>query len=218
MKHLLLCFCVVLFCASCSDSDILEDNFQNTIEFPEPNFFALTVGNSWVYKNYHLNQETGEYDDTGVIDSISIIGTEEHLGDTYFIVRRLTTGNESGISLCNENGEFFETRRESYGNLIDSTGFIKFASCDYNERLLHDCPWGTLHEITLWEKSTIEVEAGEFDCVLSNRYSKSPTGEQMKALDLFYYAEGIGLVYNTISFASSSTPTIIRRLDSYFIQ
>jgi len=221
MKHLLFCLSAIALFASCSNSDILEDvalDNPEIINQPEANFFALTVGNSWVYKNYRLNKETGNYDYTGVIDSISIVGTEDFEGDTYFNFRRLTTGNEDGITYCNANGEHFELKREENGNLVNKTGFIKFASCNYEERLLTEQVWGSLHEITLEENSTISVEAGEFTCVTSNRFTIAPNGERAKSLDWFYYANGIGLIYDTTSWSDDDTPTIIRRLDSYVVQ
>ena len=51
MKHLLSCLCIVAFTFSCAESD----NSDNEINPPNVNFFALEVGNSWVYKNYRYN-------------------------------------------------------------------------------------------------------------------------------------------------------------------
>jgi hypothetical protein len=62
------------------------------------------------------------------------------------------------------------------------------------------------------------VKAGVFTCINSERYAKSPEGLQFFGLDYFYYADGVGLIYDTSSFVSESTPSIIRRLDSYSIQ
>ena len=214
MKRLLLCFCIIAFTFSCTESD----NSDNQINPPDANFFALTVGNSWVYKNYRYNPTTENYDDTGVIDSIIIVGIQDFSGESYFKFRRLTTGNEEGITFCNPNGEHFEFLREFEGNLVNEEASIKFTNSNYDERLLSENQWGNIYEILVEENTTLTVEAGEFDCVNSQRYARNPEDEQLPGLDRFYYSSGFGLIYDTSSFVSSNTPIIIRRLDSYQIQ
>lgn len=214
MRHLFLCLCVIAITFSCSESD----NSDNQINQFDDNFYALTVGNSWVYKNYRYNQNTEVYEDTGVIDSISIVGTHDFLGTSYFKFRRLTTGNEDQITFCNENGEHFEFLRELDGDLIDEMGIIKFTNNNYEDRLLREFDWGNIYETLIEGNSTIDVEAGEFSCINSERYANNLDDDQYPGLDRFYYAKGFGLIYDTSSHVSNSTPTIIRRLDSYEIQ
>ena len=214
MKRLLLCFCIIAFIFSCTESD----NSDNQINPPDANFFALTVGNSWVYKNYKYNSVTETYDDTGVIDSISIVDIQDLSGESYYKFRRLTTGNEEGITFCNPNGEHFEFLREFEGNLINEEGSIKFTNSNNEERLLQENQWGNIYEVLIEGNSIISVEAGEFDCINSERYAKNSDGEQLPGLDRFYYASGVGLIYDTSSFVSNSIPVIIRRLDSYEVQ
>lgn len=214
MKRLLLCFCIIAFTFSCTESD----NSDNQINPPDANFFALTVGNSWVYKNYKYNSVTDTYDDTGVIDSISIVDIQDFSGESYYKFRRLTTGNEEGITFCNPNGEHFEFLREFEGNLINEEGSIKFTNSNNEERLLQENEWGNIYEVLIEGNSIISVEAGEFDCINSERYAKNSDGEQLPGLDRFYYASSIGLIYDTSSFVSNSIPSIIRRLDSYEVQ
>lgn len=214
MKRLLLCICIITLSFSCTESD----NSENQINPPDDNFFALTVGNSWVYKNYRYNPDTEVYDYTGVIDSISIVGIQDFSDVSYFKFRRLTTGNESEITFCNENGEHFEFLRESEGNLINEEGSIKFTNNNYEERLLEENQWGNVYEILIDGDTAVDVEAGEFTCLNSERYAKTIDGEQFDGLDRFYYASGFGLIYDTSSFVSNSRPSIIRRLDSYDVQ
>jgi hypothetical protein len=214
MKRLLLCICIIALTFSCTESD----NSDNQINPPDANFFALTIGNSWVYKNYRYNPTTETYDDTEVTDSISIVGLQDFSGESYFKFRRLTTGNQDGITFCNPNGEHFEFYREFEGNLINEVGSIKFTNNNYEERLLDENQWGNIYEILVEDNTTLTVEAGEFDCVNSQRYVRNPEGEQLAGLDRFYYSSGFGLIYDTSSFVSRNTPIIIRRLDSYQIQ
>lgn len=212
MKRILITVCLFTFLFSCSSDDATPPETQNE------NFYALTVGNSWVYKNYRYNINTETYEDTGVIDAVSILGTEEIDGNTYFKFRRFTTGNENEITFCNPNGEHFEYLRAFEGNLMLSTGEVKFTNNDYTVRTLSENDWGNIVEALTEDTTTLNVEAGTFNCINSERYVILPDGEQAPAMDRFYYADGIGLIYDTTSFVSQDIPTIIRRLDSYSIQ
>jgi hypothetical protein len=84
--------------------------------------------------------------------------------------------------------------------------------------LLQENQWGNIYEILVEDHTTLTVEAGEFDCVNSQRYARNLEDEELPALDRFYYSNGFGLLYDTSSFISMNTPIIIRRLDSYQIQ
>ena len=212
MKRILITASIISLFFSCSN-----DNNSESQDFQNENFYALTVGNSWVYKNYLYNPNTQTHEETGVIDSISIVGTQEFEGETYFKFRRFTTGNETGITLCNPNGEHFEYLRESEGNLIWETGQIKFTNNDYTERILDDNPSISYREILIEGETELTVEAGTFDCINSERYV-IVNGEIAPARDKFYYADGFGLIYDTSSFASQETPSVIRRLESYDVQ
>ncbi|WP_033960856.1 hypothetical protein [Psychroserpens jangbogonensis] len=212
MRRILITVCILSLFFSCSSDD------SNTPEAQIENFYALTVDNFWVYKNYRYNINTETYDDTGVVDSISIVGTEVFEGKTYFKFRRLTTGNENQITYCNPNGEYFEYLREFEGNLIWNTGEVKFTNNDYSVRTLDENDWGNIVEKLTDDTTSLSVEAGTFDCINSERYVILPDGEQAPSLDRFYYSDGIGLVYDTSSFVSQETPSIIRRLESYNVQ
>ncbi|WP_452222899.1 hypothetical protein [Lacinutrix chionoecetis] len=215
MKRILFSLCIIAFALSCtSDNDTQEPTQQP----PESNFYALTVGNAWVYKNYKYNVNIDTYEETSVIDSISIVGTENFNGETYFKFRRLTTGNQTNITFCNPNGEHFEFLREVEGDLIDNQGNIKFTNNDYNERLLSEQSWGNIMEILVHNTTDLTVEAGIFTCINSERYAIFSDGTPSPSLDRFYYSDGIGLVYDTTSFVTSDIPSIIRRLDAYSIQ
>ena len=95
MKRILyVCFIAVILSA-CTTSDN-QDPPES-----ESNFYALTEGNAWVYKNYEYNSLTEDYEDTGVIDSVSIVNTEVINDNTYFRFRTYTTGNDAGVTFCN---------------------------------------------------------------------------------------------------------------------
>ena len=205
--------CVFAFLlSSCSSSD--SDNNQD----PESNFYALTVGNEWTYKNYKYNQNTQNYDATGVVDVISIVNTEEINGNTYFKFRRFTTGNEEGITFCNPNGEHFELLRDSLGYLIRDDGSIKYANNDFTPRTINVQDFMTIYDQLIDTDREITVEAGTFESTYTQRYALMSDGEQTPGLDHYYYADGLGLIYDTTSLVTQDIPSIVRRLDSYSIE
>lgn len=216
MKRAMLCLFMSFLIFSCNSDD--NNPQPQTQQDDSPGFYALKVGNSWVYKNYRYNTQNQQYEDVGVTDSISIIGTEELFGNKYFKFRRMTTGNEEGITFCNPNGEHFELLREFEGQLITSNGNVQFVNNNYEERVVLEQDWGTIYERLVEGENSLTVDAGTFTCINSERYAKLPDGVQADGLDRFYYAEGIGLIFDTSSFVSNSTHTIERHLVSYNVQ
>jgi hypothetical protein len=207
-----VCFFAILF-YSCTTSDNNQDQ-----QDAESNFYALTVGNEWVYKNYKYNSNTETYDDTGVIDAVSIIGTEVINENTYFKFRRLTTGNEEAITFCNPNGEHFELLRDSVGYLIRDGGSIKYANNDFVPRALNSQSWGTVYDQLISTDNEITIEAGTFVSTYTQRFAILSNGEQSNGLDHHYYVDGVGLIYDTTSFVTQDIPSIVRRLDSYVVE
>jgi len=214
IKQFLLCICITAFVVSCDNEPV----FENENNSAEANFYALTVGNFWVYRSQRYNVLEQHYFDNGVIDSVSIVGTEVIQGETYFKFRTKTTGNDNQNIFNNPNGVKTEYFRELDGNLIDEEGKIIFTNSSYEERLMAERPWGNIYEILVEGITTVNVEAGEFECINSERYGITPDGEQLDGLDRYYYADGIGLIYNTISLIQVSTPSVLRSLVSYNVQ
>jgi len=213
MKRIIYVSFFAVLLSSCSTSDN-NQNQQNEAS----NFYALTVGNEWVYKNYKYNPNTQNYDDTGVVDSVSIVGSEIVNGNTYFKFRRFTTGNEEEITFCNPNGEHFELLRDSLGYLIWEDGTVKFSNNDFTPRVLDAVDWGTIYEELIATDREITVESGTFISAYAQRYAILSNDEQSPGLDHFYYSDGFGLIYDTSSFVSQDIPAIVRRLDSYSVE
>lgn len=206
-----LCFSVLFFACTTSDD----------AQTPPPtsaNFYALTIGNTWVYKNYKYNINTQGYEDTGVIDSVSIVGTETIEGNTYYKFRTLTTGNEDQITFCNPNGEHFEYVREENGYLLKDNGRIKFVNNHY-EPILADSDSNFNYYLMLNEvTTTMQTQAGNFECANMQSYVLNEDQAQLPGTNTYLYADGIGLIYDTTSFVSQSNHSIERRLVSYDVQ
>lgn len=213
MKCILFCLCFSILVFSCNTND---DSQSSNIE--EENFYALTVGNSWVYKNYRYNQQTENYDYVGVIDSVSIVGTELINGNDYFRFRTWTTGNEEGIIFCNPNGEHFELLRDSLGYLIRDSGKIKYMNNNFEEVLVSSQDWGDQYFQLQQETQQIETVAGSFECLDVLHFVRLTNDEIAPGTNDYYYADGIGRIFETTSFVSQEIHTIERRLESYDVQ
>jgi hypothetical protein len=208
MKRIIFSLAVLLVWQSCS-----SDDTQETVS----NFYALTVGNSWVYKNYKYNPDSGNYDDTGVIDSISIVGTETINEHTYFRFRRKTTGNETEITFCNPNGVYFELVRDSLGFLVTDNGSIKYINNNYEEHLKRSHSWGD--EIFELQEANVQInaEAGNFECLDVLHFVRLPDNTIAPGSNNYYYADGIGQVMETNSSVANPIHDVERRLDTYII-
>jgi hypothetical protein len=65
----------------------------------------------------------------------------------------------------------------------------------------------------------VSTTAGDFDCEWMKIYGKQVPGlELLPLLDKNYYADGIGKIFNTVSFATEEIHIMERRLKSYDIQ
>ncbi len=212
MKSILFCLCLSFIIISCDENQDSQD-----INQPEENFYALTVGNSWVYKNYRYNNTSDTYEDTDVIDSVSIVSKEIVNDSTFYKLRRFTSGNDSNNQLFKANGEHFEFLRDSSGTLIDDNGIVKYGNNNFTERLIRENDWGDIYEKLLNEKEILTMDSGVFDCYVMTRYAKSKEEERYPSTDYIYYSDGFGLIYETISFIVQDTPIIVRRLDSFVI-
>lgn len=221
MKRLLftlLTFGVILF--SCNTNDeIIEGTTDEPIE---DNFYALTVGNSWEYKYYKYRSFNNTYDYMGIIDSVKIVAKTEINGNTYFDFRsRISGNNNPGTTLVQPNGEYHRFFRDSLGYLILDSGKIAYTNNDYRERIVNTSLSTMTGYARLNEGSVIiTTEAGEFDCLDMEIYARvNATGEIRPGINNVNYSNGIGKIYQSESYVSSSSPPFkIKKLDSYIVE
>jgi len=214
MKRIFLLLCICTFFFNCSTESNSDDQ-----ELQEDNFYALTVGNSWVYKKYRYNSTNETYDNSGIIDSVSIVGTELISGQNYFKFRTKTTGETNNNIFPGENGESFEFLRDSTGYLIDDSGTIKFTNNDFSELLVREENWGTVFHQLNTDSIVKEVEAGNFECLEMERWAIiTSTGLTSPGRQNTLYSDGIGLIFKTISFVVEPIPPGEIRLDSFNVQ
>ncbi|EDP98000.1 hypothetical protein U8527_18575 [Kordia algicida OT-1] len=220
MKNYFLLAFLALSIISCSNDD-------DTTPEPEESFYALKVGNSWVYD--YLNREnpmadlfngTNSMAATTVIDSVKIVGTEEIGGNTFYKFRIRTSGNDQNYPMCYSDGEHFQYYRDSLGYLVNQFGKVKFAVEGDTQEFLQREDQNFRYFMQLSEESEmVDTPSGTYDCFHMDFYLRSlGNNERSVGENNIYYQEGIGEVFSTISFASEALHRMERRLVSYDIQ
>lgn len=200
-----------------------DTNEDAVVQQPETdNFYALNVGNSWVYKYYSgVTNENPVGIDTGVIDSVKIISTEEYNGHIYYKFRSIVSGiNPSANPIpWRENGESFKLMRDSLGYLIDDTGHVEFVSDSYNEIFIDEYDFHKTFAQLMPETVVFESEGIEFECkkmLLLHR--RLDDNSQLPFINEYYYSNGIGLISDDVGFISSNDSRYQRRLVSYSVE
>ncbi|MDN3724822.1 hypothetical protein QRD02_10540 [Aequorivita sp. SDUM287046] len=211
---ILLLFSVLFI--SCNNDD---DAPQEEQELSEPNFYALTVGNSWRYEYFRRINRTDQFESSNAFDDVSIIGTTEVNGNIYFLFETTTTGNDNTNVFVPDNGTVVTKLRDSAGYLIDENGLKYFSYSNLNqEYLIRDAPaeakiYGVLANID----TNVQVGAGNFVCSVNEHFAKFEDGSVSLGRDFYSYSEDIGQIKSTCSFVSDSLPFAERRLVSYTI-
>ncbi len=214
MKRIFFSLFFLAFIYSCNSDDDAQ-----TSDEQETNFYALTVGNSWVYKNYRYSTQTQTYDDANVIDSVSIVGKEVLNGNEYFKFRRFTTGNTNNSIFFYPDGEHFELLRDSLGFLVRDDGSIKYINNFFDEVLMTSEDWGDVYVHLQDDTEVVNTAAGTFNSAVMLRYAYIGVDntELAEGQERYNYSDGIGLVFNTTSTVNAPIHFGERRLDSYSI-
>ena len=213
MKRLLLCTCFFTLIFSCSTSDDVQ---KNNLEL---NFYGLTVGNSYTYKFYKYNSDTEDYDETLIVQNVIIEDTEEVSGQQYFKIKTTTSGVDGFNLFYLQNGEEIDYLREVDGTLINDNNDVLFVNNEFSEHLVNsDNTSLNLYRKTIEEPVIINSNTGSFNCIEMQNYIVTEDGTILDGVSKIHYSEGVGLVQQTCVYASSSTPVMIKKLNSYNIQ
>ena len=220
MKNYFLVLCITFGLISCSTDD--DSTFT-----PEENYYALKVGNSWVY-HYTFRENpyadlyngTNIFVETNVVDSVKIVATEVISGETFFKFRIRTSGNDANYPMCYDNGEHFRYYRDSLGYLIDTNGKVKFAAEGDTQEFVQQEDQNQRFLMQLSEESElVETPVGDFDCYRMDLYIRNNfTNERSAGTSQYYYEEEIGEVFSKLSYSSSALHRMERFLVSYDLQ
>ena len=181
MKKLIFIISIITILTSCNSDDDTS---------PQTNFYALTVGNSWVYKHYTYNNDTSTYNETGVTDSISIVGTEEIYGDTFYKFKISFTNSDNNYS----DFEEYYFLRDYEGNLIDEKNQFFFSYTNHDEILVKE--WGSSKEFFKLQDDEQEIttDAGIFNCTYAKKQRTNIGDNEPYLITNIYRKDGVGFI------------------------
>ena len=216
MKRILFILGFLAMVSSCNSDD---DSSQQS------NFYALTVGNSWVYKYYTKDLNTGGFTVfANRIDSVEIIDTEILNNQTYYTFKTKSTQTENNnIGLPGfEIGEWenISYKRDSLGYLVSNTGNKLYWNNNHEEIFWHSNsdPDSDVFAKLNDEGTFLNIEAGNFECLDMEIYLKNiNTNIVNQTASHIYYSEGIGNICEKIGYLNGEETTYERRLDTFLI-
>ena len=188
-----------MFACEKDDEQKLSDN---TLNDAKENYFPLTIGNYWVYEDYHidsLNQETK----LDYIDSIAVSRDTVIRGEKFYIL--------SGIREFPGSDKLRDLSilRDSLGYLINQWGEILFSSGNFSD-ILHTRIELTSNNDTLLKVTYKMVEHSDSLEILNTKYKvlnyqgnvtvydSSTNDIRYKDYTNKYYASNVGVVYESL--------------------
>lgn len=205
---------LAVFCDSCKEEE------QNSL-FSNPNgidYLQLKVGNFWVYDNL-----TGALFQEEILspylDTVSITGTQEINGNTYFVF-------ESTYNLYGEEKGVSQVVRDSSGYLVNKEGHILFSETNFIDKFRKYIVWDEVTDSTATVETymfsnirSVEIPFGRFNVltfVKELQYNKV-IDQQSGQMYSFHYAQGIGRVKYWLD-KPLNKRIYHRRLVKYFVQ
>ncbi|MES2133471.1 MAG: hypothetical protein V4506_14075 [Bacteroidota bacterium] len=181
------------------------------------NYSALKVGNYWIYDVYEVDS-LGNATPVNVYDSCYVQKDTLINNRTYFKVYRPNYAQGNGFLYV----------RDSLHYIVDASGMIVFSSLDFsttfNTFYLLMQPNDTFYvAVSKMEHKDklISMPAGSFnasDFKTAYTFADFPQGGYMKNRStVTYYARGIGVVYETLTFFTAYPFQKERRLVRYHI-
>jgi hypothetical protein len=179
-------------------------------------YFPFIVGNYWYYDLYRVVDTTGLEESLNYSDTTRIIAEEVINSKTYFVIEQ-----DSWLSQDNRKDTLYY--RDSSGYIVNVEGNILFSSGDFNN-ILHEtdyapATWAVEYSVPdLIENHS--VPSGDFDCLnfKGRVYSTNPNNNNPDRFLDKCYSENIGIVFQTIFYASQHGVHFERRLSNYHLE
>ena len=207
-------FTISILLISCNKDDTSPQGQQVV----EDNFFALKVGNSWIYNFFRPNNSTGVLENVGVQVEVEVTEETTIIENRYYTIQTTTLGNDNGeCPLCGENGVSTLQVRDSLGYLIDGSGNILFSSENTQDYLVASHSWGDVYKVLRENEVLVTVPAGQFSCLLNEKYAINPNDSLYAGRAHQYFSEGVGEIKRTFVFVISGSLILEKQLISFSI-
>ncbi len=183
---------------------------------PDPIYFPFTIGNYWIYDVYLVNDSTDIETQQNYSDTLRIIAEEVINGNTYFVI-------EEDRWLSNTNLKDTLYYRDSSGYIVNLEGEIIFEYVAFNTIVRTDSFASNMYvsEYSVSDATeNITIPAGTFDCLnFKGRFNKTnPDDDEPDRFLNNCYAKDVGLIFQTIFFASNYETHYERRLLDYHLE
>lgn len=212
----MLVMAVVCIIASCKKKEH-QDSTPQPVTYAS--YLPLKAGNYWIYENFNLDTN-GNYTSTGIIDSDYVAGDTLVNGTTYF--KWLRNNSTLGASTY--------IVRDSLHYIVDIIGAKLFSSQNFTDTF--DVSYGyssPAHTDTIYfryfkmdgSNVSVFVPAGTFitqdaktTYILYPPFSNGLANPRYINL---YYAENVGLVYETLQPYTSMPTYTVKKLIRYHL-
>lgn len=193
LRFAFLIFSCFIFLISCSDDD------SETTETPTLANFNIKVGNSWTYNYFKRIQNTEEFEQLPVNQTITVTNTETIGDDLYFVLESIATNDENGVGPVPNTGTEVTKVKDSLGYLVDLKGLILFSSNNTTPFLISDNEWGVIYQKLLEDETILNTDIGTFSTRVNQRYAILSNGEQSQGSDFIFVAEDTGVILEYFS-------------------
>ena len=194
------------------DPQIINPN----IETSNSAYFPFTLGNYWYYDIYKVIDSTGMEESLNYTDTTKIIAEEMINGNTYFVIEQ-----DSRLSQDNRKDTLYY--RDSSGYIVNVDGDILFSSVDFNNILYsidYDPALWSVEYTVLDAIENHSVPSGDFDCLnfKGRVFSTDPNDNHPDRFIDNCYSENVGIVFQSIFYASQFDVHYERRLSDFHLE
>lgn len=214
-RFIFLFFAFSFLLGSCKKDDGDTASEQEVVD---AGFFALQVGNSWVYNFFRVDAQTGDLENVGATETVKITDKEIVNDETIFTMEIATVDENNTCTVCNDNPMEIKKVKDSLGYLVEVNGPIIFSSSNTNDYLILSQEFGDIYRVLKPNEVHITVPAGQFVSKDNERYAIDPDGNRFDGQDNLYYADGIGEIRQTISTVTNARIIYEKHLMSYTVQ
>lgn len=214
-RFIYLFFAFSFLLVSCNNDDGNETPQEQETD---SGFFALQVGNVWVYNYFRADNDTGELINQGGTETVEIIDEEMIGGEAIFTMRTTTVDNNNTCAICNEDPLVITKVKDSLGYLVEIDGPILFSSMSTEDFLVSSQGFGDIYRVLKPNEVLVTVPAGQFATKDNERYAIDLEGNRFAGQDNLYYADGVGEIRQTISTVNALRILYEKQLISYTVQ
>ena len=187
-----------------------KDNSEDLSLTPPQPYYALEVGNYWIYQEAYFDSAWNRLNDF-TIDSVFVEKDTLINGKLFYILKEEGSLGQKDRYWIREDGE----------ELINSNDEVFLSPNWVGDTIRTDTIEYTIAKVWLKEENNFQTPAGTFDCLdlRGELYFWDNTG-RYDHFDVYhnYYGKGVGVVKKVVPSTTSNKIRIVKELIRYNIQ